>query len=294
MSEEEEGSAESCCQTQAADDRTDSGCDSSSISSSGSAGRAQQKGSRSLSKSHRNPSPGRQGTPGSASSTTTGRRSASPSKSARQRTRRPSKGPGPSPSASAKEAPEEAHAILGVDSWASAAEIRKAFKRAALATHPDKAKDADSGSDEAERFLAVQAAYESLLERSNARNKERVAARRQACEKVYAQWETQRQRAQQQAAQSARVPVGQPKAGPARYFSIPTQLIYHMDAGCQKLACMQQGASAARLVTDSIRPVGLEACQLCCVTRAKTSRDTARTPTLRPPTPTYLALPVPR
>ena len=279
------GPDEPSSQMQAADDRgTDSGCDSSSIGSNGS-GRGQQRGTRRLSKSHRNPSPR------SVPSAPAGRRPGT-SKSARQRTRRPHpgqpppSGPEPPPSESAgKEAlPEEAHAILGVDSWASAAEIRKAFKKAALATHPDKAKGTgfDTGPDEATRFLAVQAAYESLLERSKARNKERVAARRQACEKVYEQWQSQRQRAQQQAAQSARALSSQRPAGPARYFSIPTQLVYHMDANCRKLGCA--GAGAARLVTDSIRPVGLEPCSLCCAAKARTSRDTART------TP-YLALP---
>lgn len=51
--------------------------------------------------------------------------------------------------------PTSMHAVLGVAPGASSAEIRAAYKRRALATHPDQ-----GGSDEA--FRAVQHAYEKL------------------------------------------------------------------------------------------------------------------------------------
>jgi DnaJ-domain-containing protein 1 len=56
-----------------------------------------------------------------------------------------------------------AHAVLGVDPGATSAQIRTAYKRRALATHPDQ-----GGSDEA--FREVQRAYEVL----NARLARRV------------------------------------------------------------------------------------------------------------------------
>lgn len=55
----------------------------------------------------------------------------------------------------AAEAPLSMHGVLGVARGASSAEIRAAYKRRALATHPDQ-----GGSDEA--FRAVQHAYETL------------------------------------------------------------------------------------------------------------------------------------
>ena len=53
------------------------------------------------------------------------------------------------------QASSSAHGVLGVAPGASSAEIRAAYKRRALATHPDQ-----GGSDEA--FRAVQRAYERL------------------------------------------------------------------------------------------------------------------------------------
>jgi hypothetical protein len=55
----------------------------------------------------------------------------------------------------AAEAPVSAYGVLGVAAGASSAEIRAAYKRRALATHPDQ-----GGS--AEAFRAVQRAYETL------------------------------------------------------------------------------------------------------------------------------------
>jgi hypothetical protein len=51
--------------------------------------------------------------------------------------------------------PLSAHAVLGIEPGASSTEIRAAYKRRALATHPDQ-----GGSGEA--FRAVQCAYEKL------------------------------------------------------------------------------------------------------------------------------------
>jgi hypothetical protein len=53
------------------------------------------------------------------------------------------------------ERPLSAHAVLGIEPGASSAEIRTAYKRRALVTHPDQ-----GGSDDA--FRAVQRAYEKL------------------------------------------------------------------------------------------------------------------------------------
>lgn len=53
------------------------------------------------------------------------------------------------------ERPVAAHAVLGVEPGATRAQIRTAYRRRALATHPDQ-----GGSDEA--FRAVQRAYEVL------------------------------------------------------------------------------------------------------------------------------------
>jgi len=59
------------------------------------------------------------------------------------------------PRARSIERPLSAHAVLGVEAGASSVEIRAAYKKRALATHPDQ-----GGSDEA--FRAVQRAYEKL------------------------------------------------------------------------------------------------------------------------------------
>ena len=56
------------------------------------------------------------------------------------------------------ERPVSAHAVLGVEPGATSAQIRAAYKRRALATHPDQ-----GGSDEA--FRTVQRAYEVLSAR---------------------------------------------------------------------------------------------------------------------------------
>lgn len=56
------------------------------------------------------------------------------------------------------ERPISAHAVLGVEPGATSTQIRAAYKRRALATHPDQ-----GGSDEA--FRAVQRAYEVLSAR---------------------------------------------------------------------------------------------------------------------------------
>jgi hypothetical protein len=67
----------------------------------------------------------------------------------------PRKGPRAQVAPRAVEPPSSTHAVLGVAPGASSAEIRAAYKRRALATHPDQ-----GGS--AEAFRAVQRAYEKL------------------------------------------------------------------------------------------------------------------------------------
>ena len=64
------------------------------------------------------------------------------------------------------ERPLSAHAVLGIEPGASSTEIRAAYKRRALATHPDQ-----GGSDEA--FCAVQRAYEKLNGTSGRRGRRR-------------------------------------------------------------------------------------------------------------------------
>jgi hypothetical protein len=56
-------------------------------------------------------------------------------------------------------APRSAWAVLGVEPRASAADIKKAFRKRALETHPDR-----GGSDEA--FRSVKKAYEQALAKS--------------------------------------------------------------------------------------------------------------------------------
>lgn len=50
------------------------------------------------------------------------------------------------------------YAVLGIERGASADEIRRAYRQAALALHPDRNPDPDASA----RFLAVQQAYERL------------------------------------------------------------------------------------------------------------------------------------
>jgi hypothetical protein len=76
--------------------------------------------------------------------------------------------PGPPPSAANERPPERprpapaagvsAWSILGLAPGASLAEVKRAFQRRALATHPDQ-------GGQAEEFQTVQRAYEKLLER---------------------------------------------------------------------------------------------------------------------------------
>jgi len=140
----------------------------------------------------------------------------------------------------------DACALLGVDPSASMAEIRSAWKRAALATHPDKASHGD--------FQAVQAAYEALCERSAARSHERAAERRAACERVYAMWEDQRREQSERQVQP-------PKTS---YFTIKPSTIYHCSADCRVLQ-LQRAAqpTGVALQCDAACPPGLEPCKSC-------------------------------
>jgi hypothetical protein len=62
----------------------------------------------------------------------------------------------------ANPSPQSSHAVLGVEPGASLQEIRAAYRRRALETHPDQGGDAEA-------FRAVQAAYERLLKKRKAR-----------------------------------------------------------------------------------------------------------------------------
>ena len=57
---------------------------------------------------------------------------------------------------------DDPYSVLGVDSRCSARELRSAYLKAALASHPDKHPDDPDGAKE--RFLEIKAAYELLLE----------------------------------------------------------------------------------------------------------------------------------
>lgn len=78
----------------------------------------------------------------------------------------------------------DACAVLGIDTSASVAQIRSAYKRAALDTHPDK-RDGEGG------FQVVRDAYDMLVNLSTQRARERAEERRIACEQQYALWEEQ-------------------------------------------------------------------------------------------------------
>jgi curved DNA-binding protein CbpA len=64
--------------------------------------------------------------------------------------------------ATARTAPgADPYALLGVARGASLPEVKRAFRRLAMDFHPDRA-----GSEGLERFLAVKAAYEAILDRT--------------------------------------------------------------------------------------------------------------------------------
>lgn len=81
--------------------------------------------------------------------------------------------PGPPPTAAkartperprpAPDAPVSAWSVLGLAPEASLAELKRAYQKRALETHPDQGGDPDA-------FRAVQRAYEKLLKRLDARN----------------------------------------------------------------------------------------------------------------------------
>ena len=79
----------------------------------------------------------------------------------------------------------EALVLLGIGPSSSVADIRRAYKKAALDTHPDKVGD-DS------QFLAVQDAYDLLIALSEKRAEERRRERQAKCEEEYARWEKER------------------------------------------------------------------------------------------------------
>ena len=79
----------------------------------------------------------------------------------------------------------EALVLLGIGPSSSVADIRRAYKKAALDTHPDKVGD-DS------QFLAVQDAYDFLIALSEKRAEERRRERQAKCEEEYARWEKER------------------------------------------------------------------------------------------------------
>lgn len=85
----------------------------------------------------------------------------------------------------------EAFAVLGIAASSTVSQIRTAYKRAALDTHPDKREDEGA-------FQSIQDAYETLITISTQRAKEREAERRAACEVAYAVWEEQRTQRQLQ------------------------------------------------------------------------------------------------
>jgi len=81
---------------------------------------------------------------------------------------------------------EDAFAVLELATGASSAQVRKAYKRLALATHPDKTLDGGT------QFRRVQAAYEALCELAYQRSRERMQQRRIVCEREFKMWEERR------------------------------------------------------------------------------------------------------
>jgi len=62
------------------------------------------------------------------------------------------------PAAKLREEPTSAWSILGLESTASLVDVKRAFRKRALETHPDR-------GGEAEQFRKVQAAYEKLVKK---------------------------------------------------------------------------------------------------------------------------------
>ena len=79
----------------------------------------------------------------------------------------------------------EALVLLGIGPSSSVADIRRAYKKAALDTHPDKVGDES-------QFLAVQDAYDLLIALSEKRAEERRRERQAKCEEEYTRWEKER------------------------------------------------------------------------------------------------------
>ena len=162
------------------------------------------------------------------------------------------------------------HEVLGLASeTVTPDEVKSAYKKAALATHPDKV------CDNGDAFKAVQEAYDALCTRTAERMKERAVARREECERVYRLWEQQRTAAQLQAtrrAETQRAP-----QGPARWFSAEHELIYHADKSCHLLRNARSGPDAPFLIS-SIRPAGLQPCNACCIARRKAGVASERAP----------------
>ena len=78
-----------------------------------------------------------------------------------------------------------AFAVLGIESSATLPDIRSAYRRAALETHPDKADGSDA-------FQHIHDAYETLVALATQRSKERAEERRIACEQAYVLWKAKR------------------------------------------------------------------------------------------------------
>ena len=180
---------------------------------------------------------------------------------------------------SAPPAPADPYTVLGIKPGSSAAAVRDAWRKSALATHPDK----PDGSDE--QFRAVQAAYETLrsaLARRHFAAQSRGFTRDQAPPQQQQRqpqpqqqqqpqpqpqprahddpWQQRAQQPPQQQTQPASEAQFRPVTDqPPVYYSTRTRwhMQFHTDRCCYGLR------NATRLFEDSERPIGLEPCSIC-------------------------------
>ena len=73
--------------------------------------------------------------------------------------------------------PQTLYETLGVDPGATPAQIRSAYRKLALALHPDKTRGESGWADSTARFIKVSEAYETL---SNAKKREAYDAKLKA------------------------------------------------------------------------------------------------------------------